>query len=130
MYTTIRHELHHARKAWPGTLVHPCLLSCVSWDGGGGGVEPFPLIEVFNKKRSTCAIYSKRRHIGRPTAQTPNSFTAHPSQQSATIISIDNSASYTGRFKGTVRPDLSALRVVLLVLYWIGLVLYSVHAQL
>ncbi len=29
MYTTIRHELHHARKAWSGTLVYhyPCLLS-------------------------------------------------------------------------------------------------------
>jgi hypothetical protein len=30
MYTTIRHELHHARKTWPGTLVEPCLLS--DWD--------------------------------------------------------------------------------------------------
>ncbi len=27
MYTTIRHELFHARKAWPGTLVDPCLIS-------------------------------------------------------------------------------------------------------
>ncbi len=27
MYTTIRHELHHARKAWPVTLVDPCFLS-------------------------------------------------------------------------------------------------------
>jgi hypothetical protein len=27
MYTTIRHELRHARKAWPGILVDPCLLS-------------------------------------------------------------------------------------------------------
>jgi hypothetical protein len=27
MNTTIRHELCHARKAWPGTLVDPCLLS-------------------------------------------------------------------------------------------------------
>jgi hypothetical protein len=27
MYTTIRHELLHARKAWPGILVDPCLLS-------------------------------------------------------------------------------------------------------
>ncbi len=27
MYTTIRHELRHARKAWPGTLEDPCLLS-------------------------------------------------------------------------------------------------------
>ncbi len=27
MYTTIRHELRHARKAWPGTLVDQCLLS-------------------------------------------------------------------------------------------------------
>ncbi len=27
MYTTIRHELPHARKAWPVTLVDPCLLS-------------------------------------------------------------------------------------------------------
>jgi hypothetical protein len=29
-YTTCtqhRHELRHARKAWPGTLVDPCLLS-------------------------------------------------------------------------------------------------------
>jgi|688.fasta_scaffold1587470_1 hypothetical protein len=26
MYTTIPHELHRARKAWPGTLVDPCLL--------------------------------------------------------------------------------------------------------
>ncbi len=26
MYTTIRNELHHVRKAWPGTLVDPCLL--------------------------------------------------------------------------------------------------------
>ncbi len=25
MYTTIRHELSHPRKAWPGTLVGPCL---------------------------------------------------------------------------------------------------------
>jgi hypothetical protein len=30
MYTTIRHELRHARKAWPGTLVDPCLLSGTS----------------------------------------------------------------------------------------------------
>ncbi len=28
MYTTNRHELWHARKAWPGTLVGPCLLTC------------------------------------------------------------------------------------------------------
>ena len=27
MYTTICHELRHARKAWPGILVGPCLLS-------------------------------------------------------------------------------------------------------
>jgi hypothetical protein len=27
MYTNHRHELRHARKAWPGTLVDPCLLS-------------------------------------------------------------------------------------------------------
>ncbi len=27
MYTTIRHEIRHARKAWPGTLVDPCLVS-------------------------------------------------------------------------------------------------------
>jgi hypothetical protein len=27
MYTIIRHELRHARKAWLGTLVDPCLLS-------------------------------------------------------------------------------------------------------
>ncbi len=27
MYTTIRHELRQVRKAWPGTLVDPCLLS-------------------------------------------------------------------------------------------------------
>jgi hypothetical protein len=27
MYTTIRHELRHAKKAWPGTLVDPYLLS-------------------------------------------------------------------------------------------------------
>jgi hypothetical protein len=27
MYTKHRHELHHARKAWLGTLVDPCLLS-------------------------------------------------------------------------------------------------------
>jgi hypothetical protein len=26
MYTTIRHELSHARKAWPGILADPCLL--------------------------------------------------------------------------------------------------------
>ncbi len=26
-YTTIRQNLHHARKAWPGTLVDTCLLS-------------------------------------------------------------------------------------------------------
>ncbi len=26
-WTTIRNELHHARKAWPGTLEDPCLLS-------------------------------------------------------------------------------------------------------
>ncbi len=27
MYTNHRHELRHARKAWPDTLVDPCLLS-------------------------------------------------------------------------------------------------------
>jgi hypothetical protein len=27
MCITIRHELRHAMKAWPGTLVDPCLLS-------------------------------------------------------------------------------------------------------
>ncbi len=27
MYTIIRHELCHARKAWSGNLVDPCLLS-------------------------------------------------------------------------------------------------------
>ncbi len=27
MYITIRHELCHARKAWPGIRVDPCLLS-------------------------------------------------------------------------------------------------------
>jgi hypothetical protein len=27
MYTTVRHELRHARKTWPSTLVDPCLLS-------------------------------------------------------------------------------------------------------
>jgi len=27
MYTTVRHELRHARKAWPSTLVSPWLLS-------------------------------------------------------------------------------------------------------
>ncbi len=27
MYTTIRHEPRHTRRAWPGTLVDPCLLS-------------------------------------------------------------------------------------------------------
>jgi hypothetical protein len=37
-------------------------------------------------------------------------------QQSAIIISIDYSESYTGRFKGTVRPELVALRVQ----YYIG----------
>jgi hypothetical protein len=30
MYTTIRHELLHARKTWPGTLLDPCLLNSVS----------------------------------------------------------------------------------------------------
>jgi hypothetical protein len=25
LYTTIRHELRHARKAWPGPLVDPCM---------------------------------------------------------------------------------------------------------
>ncbi len=38
-----RHGLRHARKAWPGILVDPCLLSDSSYrikdpgDGGGGG---------------------------------------------------------------------------------------------
>jgi hypothetical protein len=27
MYTKYRHELRHARKAWPGSIVDPCLLS-------------------------------------------------------------------------------------------------------
>ncbi len=27
MYTNIRQGLRHVRKAWPGTLVDPCLLS-------------------------------------------------------------------------------------------------------
>jgi hypothetical protein len=27
MYTTSCHELRHARKAWPGIIVDPCLLS-------------------------------------------------------------------------------------------------------
>jgi hypothetical protein len=27
MYTTIRHDLRHAKKAWPGTQIDPCLLS-------------------------------------------------------------------------------------------------------
>jgi hypothetical protein len=30
MYTTIRHELRQAKKAWPGTLADPPLLS--GWD--------------------------------------------------------------------------------------------------
>ncbi len=32
MYSKYRHELHHARKAWLGTLVHPRLLSEVTSD--------------------------------------------------------------------------------------------------
>ncbi len=27
MYTTIRHDLRHTMKAWPGTLADPCILS-------------------------------------------------------------------------------------------------------
>jgi hypothetical protein len=51
MYTTIRHELRHARKVWSGTLLDPCLLSVCDFyyfkchenvslkaEGGGGGV--------------------------------------------------------------------------------------------
>jgi hypothetical protein len=50
MYTFIRHEPRHARKAWLGTLMYPCLLSgsddyslglvsscCKGWGDGGGG---------------------------------------------------------------------------------------------
>jgi hypothetical protein len=35
MYTTISHELRHARKAWPGTPVDPCLLSGSDDQNGG-----------------------------------------------------------------------------------------------
>ncbi len=37
MYTTIRHELSHARKAWPGKLIDQCLLSALDREGGGEG---------------------------------------------------------------------------------------------
>ncbi len=33
MYTTVCHELYHARKARPGTLVDPCLLSGHGYNG-------------------------------------------------------------------------------------------------
>ncbi len=43
MYITIRHEIRHARKAWLGNLVDPCLLSGVnhktSIRGGGKTVR-------------------------------------------------------------------------------------------
>ncbi len=44
MYTTIRHKLCHARKAWPGTLADPCLLS------GGTGVACAKLEKNFIKR--------------------------------------------------------------------------------
>ncbi len=40
MYTKHRHELRHAKKAWPGTHVDPCLLSgVVSPPDGEGSME-------------------------------------------------------------------------------------------
>ncbi len=37
MYTTIRHELRHARKAWHATLVEPYILSGLRSTSGGSG---------------------------------------------------------------------------------------------
>jgi hypothetical protein len=35
MYTTIRHEIHHTRKGWPGTLLDPCLFSAAQRPADG-----------------------------------------------------------------------------------------------
>ncbi len=50
MYTTIRPtpKLCHARKAWPGTLADPCLLS------GGTGVACCAKLEKNFIKRGIC----------------------------------------------------------------------------
>ncbi len=49
-YTAIRHELCHTRRAWPGTLVDPCLLSghaCVCCVGVlEGVVSYFPCVNT------------------------------------------------------------------------------------
>ncbi len=46
MYTKHRHELRHARKAWPRTLIDPCLVSGYNTEAEGRretalhGVQP------------------------------------------------------------------------------------------
>jgi hypothetical protein len=42
----IRHEQHHAGKAWPGTLVDPCLLSELSAVTGTPQAQGFPNTEI------------------------------------------------------------------------------------
>ncbi len=43
MYTTIRHEPQHTRKAWPGTPVEPCLLT------GTGYVNINDLVSTYSQ---------------------------------------------------------------------------------
>ncbi len=51
MYTTIRHELPHARMAWPGTLVDQCLLS------GTGYVNISNLVSIFSYEEYLFFVY-------------------------------------------------------------------------
>ncbi len=62
MYTTIRHEIHHTRKGWPGPLVNPCLLSAASDSWGERKVYPMRrqkthvLIHSFYDLRKLCRV--------------------------------------------------------------------------
>jgi hypothetical protein len=67
MYTTIRHELRHARKAWPGTPVGPCLLSGTARSCSAASfihvqlllllVQPTVTLEITNLKGQCHGIF-------------------------------------------------------------------------
>jgi hypothetical protein len=65
MHTKRRHELRHARKAWPGTLVGPCLLS-----GSHEGYKSLPTGEFPYKNDIFNIIYGDYHFIRQNVIQT------------------------------------------------------------
>jgi hypothetical protein len=92
MYTKHRHELRHARKAWPGSLVDPCLFSGsnpVRCEGQWPKTRPN--YKLYSHPLIMYSIYNAARSVPSQHGQTQLPDSLH----SATLFSLLSLYSYT-----------------------------------